>query len=238
LTFKLFDNIKLLKQLTTYNLKIIFAGKFFYFLLASFAVFILITGINLFDADWYPNEAEVYYLLLFPGLLLIFYPITYGIQNDTDTRMIELLFGIPNYRYKVWLLRLAIIYIIVLVILILLCILSAVALVPVSVTGMSVQLMFPVFFLGALSFMFSTIIRSGHGTAAIMAVLGLVVWISSGIFGESEWNIFLNPFDIPQTFSHLVWSEMLFYNRLYLLIGSVLALLAGLYKLQYREKFI
>jgi hypothetical protein len=103
---------------------------------------------------------------------------------------------------------------------------------------MSFQLMFPVFFLGAMGFMFSTVIRNGNGTAAVMVIIGLIVWISSGIFGQSEWNIFLNPFDLPSSYSAPVWLEMIFYNRLYLSIGTALAILAGLYKLQLREKFI
>ena len=57
-----------------------------------------VTAVNLFDADWYPDVAEAYSILLLSGLLLIFYPAAFGIQNDMDTRMIETLFGIPNYR--------------------------------------------------------------------------------------------------------------------------------------------
>jgi hypothetical protein len=228
----------LIRQLVSYNLRIIFANKFIYFLLASLGFFLLIAVINLFDPDWYPDEATIYDLLLFPGLLLIFYPSAFGIQNDVDSKMIEMLFGIPNYRYKVWLIRLAIIYLMVLSMLFVLCLLSSFFLVPVSVVSMSVQLMFPIFFLGALGFMFSTIIRNGNGTAAVMVILGLIVWISAGIFGQSEWNIFLNPFELPESFSAGLWLEMIFYNRLYLSVGIVLALLAGLYKLQDREKFI
>ena len=225
-------------QLVRYNLKIIFANKFIYFLLASFSIFLLIATINLFDTEWYPTESAVYYLLLFPGLLLIFYPSAFGIQNDMDTRMIEMLFGIPNYRYKVWLVRLMIIYVMVLAMLIFLCILSSLTLLPVSIFEMSFQLMFPIFFLGAFGFMLSTIIRNGNGTAAVMVIVGLIVWISSGIFGQSEWNVFLNPFQMPDSLSPLVWLEMLFYNRLYMFIGTLLAILAGLYKMQVREKFI
>jgi ABC-type Na+ transport system ATPase subunit NatA len=98
--------------------------------------------------------------------------------------------------------------------------------------------MFPIFFLGALGFLFSTLIRNGAGTAAVMVLIGLIVWISSGILGESEWNIFLNPYDMPDSLSPVVWLEMLFYNRLYLIIGSVLAILGALFRLQKREKFM
>ncbi len=217
---KLRNIILFTQQLVRYNLKIIFANKFIYFLLASFSIFLLIATINLFDTEWYPTESSVYYLLLFPGLLLIFYPSAFGIQNDMDSRMIEMLFGIPNYRYKVWLVRLVIIYVMVLAMLIFFSILSSLTLVPVSIFEMSFQLMFPIFFLGAFGFMLSTIIRNGNGTAAVMVIIGLIVWISSGIFGQSEWNMFLNPFQMPDSLSPLVWLEMLFYNRLYKLQSS------------------
>lgn len=235
---KILLKIAFIRQLVGYNLKIIFANKFLYFLVASFSIFILISVINLFDPDSYPNEGMVYDVMLFPGLLLIFYPTAFGIQNDVDTRMIEMLFGIPNYRYKVWFVRLAIIYLMVLVMLIILSMLSALVLYPVSVFTMSVQLMFPIFFLGALTFMFSTVVRNGNGTAALMVIIGLVFWISSGIFDESKWNIFLNPFDMPDSLSYVIWFEMLLYNRIYLLIGTILSILGGLLKLQTREKFI
>jgi len=207
-------------------------------LLAAVAFFLLIAIISLFDEDSYPDPATVYYLLLFPGLLLIFYPSAFGIQNDMDTRMIEMLFGIPNYRYKVWLMRLAIILLMVYLMLLLLGILSNVLMVPVSVFEMAMQLMFPVFFMGAVAFMFSTVIRNGNGTAGAMAIIGLIVWILSGVLGESEWNVFLNPYEMPATFSQELWVDMIFYNRLYLIIGTILAILAGLNRLQKRERFI
>jgi hypothetical protein len=98
--------------------------------------------------------------------------------------------------------------------------------------------MFPIFFLGALAFLISTLIRNGSGTAAIMILIGLFAWISSGFLGESEWNIFLNPYALPDSLSPVVWQEMIFYNRLYLVVGSILAILAALYRLQKREKFV
>ena len=228
----------LFTQLFKYNLKIVFANKFIFFLLGAFGFYMLIAIINLLDPESYFTKADVFNILLFPGLLIMFYPSTFGIQNDVDTRMIEVLFGIPNYRYKVWLLRLVIIFIVVYGFVILLGFISTLALMPVPIFELGLQLMFPIFFLGALGFLFSTLIRNGAGTAAVMVLIGLIVWISSGILGESEWNIFLNPYDMPDSLSPVVWIEMLFYNRLYLIIGSILSILAALFRLQKREKFM
>ena len=232
------DTIKLIQTIIRTNLKIIFANKFIYFLLAALGFYLLLVIIGLFDEDWYPEVEEVYYMLLFPGLLLIFYPTAFGIQNDMDSRMLEILFGIPNYRYKVWLIRLVIVLLVVYLMMVFLCYISVYTIMTVPVFEMAIQLMFPIFFLGCVNFMVSVLVRNGNGTAAIMVVIGLVFWISSGILDNSEWNIFLNPYDFPRDVYISVWDETIFYNRLYLAIGTVLAILAGLFRLQNREKFI
>lgn len=224
-------------KLVRYNLKIIFANKFIFFLIAAVIFFLFVTTITLFS-DSNPTEGSVYYLLIFPGLLLVFYPTTFGIQNDVDARMIEILFGIPNYRYKVWLVRMALIYIVVSLILIGLSLLSAFALVYIPIFEMVYQLMFPIFFLGCLAFMFSTLVRNGYGTAVVMVVIGLAFWISSGILQNSKWNIFLNPFQIPSEMNEAIWADITLNNRLYLTAGTVLTILYGLLNLQKREKFM
>jgi len=233
---KLKNSLDLAVRMSRYNLKIVFANKFVYFLLAAFVFFLGITAIIFFSSDSDPDASDVYNLLLFPGILLVFYPTAFGIQNDVDSRMIEILFGIPNYRYKVWLLRLALIWLIVIVFLAVLALLSSAALVPVPIARMIYHLMFPIFFLGCLSFMFSTLIRSGNGTAVVMVAIGMAFWISSGIIAQSRWNLFLNPFG--ESTNQVVWASTILKNRIYLAVGSILALLYGLMNLQKREKFI
>jgi len=230
--------LHLLWQMFQYNLKIIFANKFIYFLLGAVLFFLMITIIDLLDPESYFDEGNVYSLLLFPGLLIIFYPSTFGIQNDVDSRTIEVLFGIPDYRYKIWLVRLLIIFIVVYFFMVFLGIFSTLALIPIPVFEFSLQLMFPIFFLGSMGFMLSTVVRNGSGTAAIMVIIGMIFWVFSGILQENEWNIFLNPYAFPDYLNEAMWQDMLFYNRLYLVIGTILSILAGIYKLQNREKFI
>ena len=58
-------------RLVRYNLKIIFANKFIYFLAAGLGIFIFVTIVNLLDADAQPTEATVYWLLFLPGILLM-----------------------------------------------------------------------------------------------------------------------------------------------------------------------
>ena len=234
----IFNNlINIIIKQFNYSLRIIFANKFVYFFLAAVIFFLLVSVIHLFNTA-NAEVSDVYYLLLFPGLLLIFYPSAFGIQNDDDSGMLENIFAIPNYRYKVWLPRLAMIYLLVFLLLVFLTILSSFIFIMVPILEMVYQLMFPIFFLGSLAFALSTTIRNGTGTAIVMVVIGLLFWISSGILQNSERNIFLNPFDLPDEISEAIWKTVIANNRIYLLSGTILSILLGLFKLQKREKFI
>ncbi len=232
--------IELLGKMVQYNLKIIFAGKFFWFLLAAFGFF----AFFMFQQAWNRaeiNEGSIYNLLLFPCLLLIFYPVVFGIQNDEDNRILEIIFGIPNYRYKVWGVRMLMVYIANYFILVVFAYVARVLLYPVSIFEMAAQLIFPMLFFGNLAFMFSTITRSGNATAVIMIILGLLSFIlisSNSQAATSYWNVFLNPFSIPDNIHPMIWQNTILKNRLFLLVGSIVWLLIGFLNLQDREKFV
>lgn len=231
--------ISLLPRLVKYNLKIIFAGKFIWFLLAAFLFF----GFFIFQIAWNRSEANegvIYNILLYTGLLLVFYPVVFGIQNDEDSRILEILFGIPNYKYKVWGVRLLMIYVALFVLLIAFSWLATLLLYPVNPLEMAAQLMFPILFFGNLAFMFSTITRSGNGTAVLMIVLGFALMIFSNmdLIVRSFWNILLNPFTLPRNFLPVIWESTVLKSRIFLLTASIIWMLIGLLNLQKREKFV
>jgi hypothetical protein len=232
--------IDITNKIVRYNLKIIFAGKFFWFLLAAFVFF----AFFMFQQAWNRaeiNEGSIYGLLLFPCLLLIFYPVVFGIQNDEDNRILEIIFGIPNYRYKVWGVRILMIYIANYFILVVFAYIARILLYPVNPFEMAAQLIFPMLFFGNLAFMFSTITRSGNGTAVIMIVLGLLFFVfmnSNKQMANSYWNVFLNPFSIPNDIHPFIWQNTLLKSRLFLSIGGIIWLMIGFLNLQKREKFV
>lgn len=103
---------------------------------------------------------------------------------------------------------------------------------------MTLQVMLPVIFLGIMAFMLSTIVRSGNGTAVVMIVFGLIFLILNGPLSKSQWNVFLNPFNMPRTVNEMTWALITFKNRIILITGSIIFLLVALYNLQKREKFM
>lgn len=224
-------------QMTRYNLKIIFANRFIWFLIGAVAFYIGLTLIYVFTEDVSRVE-DLYGVFVFCGILLVFYPAVFGIQNDQDARTIEILFGIPNYRYKVWLVRIALIYIITFVIMLAFASLSSFLIIPMPVFAVTYHVLFPVFFLGVMSFMISTLVRNGNGTAVLMIIFGLFFLILQEPLETSKWNVFLNPFSTPDDISESAWSNIVRDNRIILFTSIIVFLLTGLFNLQKREKFI
>jgi len=220
-----------------YNLKIVFGNKFVYFLGASLIFYLLITSISLFGAESVSVEG-VYYQLMFPAFLLIFFPTSYGIQNDEDARMLEILFGIPDYRYKIWLVRLVMAFVMVFWFLFTMANLSNVLLINVPIWEMTLRLMIPVSLFGMLGFFFSTVVKNGNGTAVIVVIIGLLVWFISAFLESSPWNVFLNPFKFPSDMSEIVWESVVSKHMRTWLVVALVAGLWGLLNLQKREKFI
>jgi hypothetical protein len=220
-----------------YNLRIIFANRFVWFLAGSVLFYLGLSVIYVFSND-VSRMKDLYGVFLFSGILLIFYPSVFGIQNDQDARTIEILFGIPNYRYKVWLVRIVLIFAIAFLIMLVFTWLSSVLIVKFRFVDMTAQVMIPVLFLGVMAFMLSTVVRNGNGTAVIMIIFGLFFMILSDALYRSQWNVFLNPYDPPYDVNEATWAIITLKNRIILITGSIVFLLTALYNLQKREKFM
>lgn len=231
------QSIKTIGKLFRYNQKIIFANKFIYFLLSAIAYFLIVSTVSLFQNEVF-DKALLFSILLIPGLLLIFYPSCFGIQNDQDSKIIEILFGIPNYRYKVWLIRLLMIYIITALILLLLSLISTILLLDINPLKLVFNLMFPIILCGNIAFLFSTFTRSGSGTAVIMIILGFIAFIIQSAIEYNKWNIFLNPYLEIEEINPLIWQNTILNNHLILSVIATVCLMIGLLNLQSRERYI
>ena len=223
---------------SSFNLKIIFGGRFLWFLLTSFLLFAYFVCSSLWRGE-IPTDEMMYSHLFFPALLLVFYPATFGIQNDADNRILEILFGIPGYMYKVWLSRLLLIYVIVFVMLVIYSLIAYILVYPISPLGMAYHLMYPVLFMGGLSFYLSTVTRNGNATALLIIILGIaMIFLRGSLFRDTMWDISLTPYHIPENIHPVIWESTVMKNRLFLGIGTLVFTLLALLNLQKREKFI
>lgn len=234
---KIKNTIILIYYMIVYNLRIIFANKFVWFLTGSILFWMGLSVIYVFSND-VSRMRDLYFVFLISGLLIIFYPSVFGIQSDQDARTIEILFGIPDYRYKVWFVRIVLIFAIAFLIMIVFTLLSSVLIVRFRFMNMTAQVMAPVIFLGVLAFALSTVIRNGNGTAVVMIIIGMIFMIMSDPLRKSQWNLFLNPYEPPYDVNEAAWAIIIAKNRIILSVGSVIFLLLALFNLQKREKFM
>ncbi len=229
--------LKTIYLLSRYNLKIIFGGKYLVFVIISLLLFIYF----MFNSAYYGNELNetaVYSNILLPALLLIFYPTVYGLQKDEESKILEILFCIPNYMYKVWLVRLLFVFVGTFFITLFFSYVAHLLLCPVEIIKMSSQVMFIVFFFGSLAFFLSTAVKSGNGTAVVLVFLYAVIAIIGQAFENSMWNVLINPFK-ESTYIHPdVWQQVITNNRLFLVVASFGFLLMALNNLQRREKLL
>ncbi len=234
-TFK--DYWILVSKMIEYNLKIIFSNKFIWFLLGAILFFLGMAVVYVLQTS-VSDIGEFYGVFIFCGVLLIFYPTVFGIQNDQDAKTIEILFGIPDYRYKVWLVRIVLMFVIAFLIMLAFSYMASLMIIRFHVFQMTFQVMIPVVFLGMMSFMMSTVIRNGNGTAVVMIIIGIVFMFLGDVIYRSPWNIFHNPFNPAYNVTESAWAVITLKSRLFLACGSVLFLLAALLNLQRREKFM
>jgi len=234
---KILSFLTLIISIIKFNFRIIFANRFIWFMLGSIAFYVILS-LNYVLTESTMKIEDMYGILLFSGILIVFYPTVFGIQNDQDARTIEILFGIPNYRYKVWLVRTVMIFLLAFIMVLIYASLSAYLIARFNILAMASQVMFPILFLGTMAFMLSTLIRNGNGTAVTMIVFGLLFMILADPLEKSRWNVFLNPFAVPTDVSDVAWKSIAFDNRIFMASGILLFLLYALFNLQKREKFM
>ena len=226
-------------KLCMYNMRIIFAGKFIWFLLVGLVLFFFLM-FSAASRGTTLSHGMVYSQLIIPGLLLVFYPSCFGIQNDADHRILELLFGIPNYMYKVWLFRLFMIYVEVYLILVVYAFLARILLYPVAPFLMAAQLMIPVMLFGNMAFLYSTLIRNGNA-AAVLSVLTVILALILGnvpLVENKVWDVTINPYEEPENINAAIWGVILLKNRIMMVVAGIIFLMSGLLGLQNRCKFL
>lgn len=184
----LFGLAQLIARVIKLNFRIVFANKFIWFLVASIGFYILLSAIYIFNESQMKME-DMYGILLFCGILIIFYPAVFGIQNDQDARTIEILFGIPNYRYKVWLVRILMMFLLAFIAVAVFATISSTLIVRFRILNMTSQVMIPILLMGTMAFMASTFIRNGNGTAVVMIIFGLLFFALSDAIEQSRWNV-------------------------------------------------
>ena len=230
-------SLKKLYELISANLFIIFNNKLVYFILISLGVYLLSLGGYVFS-DTPIYKQDIHDMLVLSGILFAFFPATYSIQQEQDNRSLELILTLPNSRFSVWLFRFVLLLSITFLFLYFLALPWGYFIDDYHSLWIAIHSLMPVLFLASIAFLLSVVIRNGNGAATVVIIVGLVMWILSGILPYHVSNIFLSPYDIPENIPWELWKSMLLKNRLLILSLSLFFCATSLLLLQKREKFL
>ena len=143
----IYQNIKL-------NQKFIFSQRFFFFFSGILVYFIIFCLVNYFksSAERIGEGGIFIWLLSVPGIALVFYPSMSLVTSETENRTIEMIFSTADSRYKVWLTRIAVLYLFVAFIIFILCSLSFVFISDFPFMGYFFHSLFPAIFISKSKF--------------------------------------------------------------------------------------
>ncbi len=231
------NGLKNIFKLAQYNFKILFGGRYIIFIILALLLFVF----QVFNAAYYGaslSESVVFENLIYPSMLLIFYPATYGIQKDSECKILEIFFCIPNYMYKVWLLRLVFVIIACLLDIMLFGLLSHLLLCPVDILLMTYHVMFIVLLFGSMALFLSTVIKSGNGVAVVLiGIFGLLISLGES-YSNTMWDIMLNPYVELDSIHPDIWAKRVSNSRILLGTCSIGLILMSLNNLRMRERML
>lgn len=218
--------------------KILFAGKFYIFLILAVVWDVICVILGHVFHDPMPLEAVFYVMNLVPMLILALYLSMTLVSYEKENVTIEALFSVPGSPYKVWLYKLAVQFIMLFFVQMLFALISFYFMTDFDIEVMVSHVFVIVFCVANLNFFLSTLLKSGYaaGLLTVVVLLFFIPW--SGFFASSFWNFYMNPFMKPGDLGIDIWNERLLYNKAGVLFIGLVFMYFGLSKLRNREPFI
>ncbi|MFC1562927.1 hypothetical protein ACFL4Z_02625 [candidate division KSB1 bacterium] len=190
------------------------------------------------SAERIGGEGIFMWLLIIPGIALVFYPSMSLVTSEIENRTIEMIFCTADSRYKVWLARIFTLHFFVAFIIFVLCSLSFVFISDFPFLGYFFHSLFPLIFLSSLIIMLSVILKSGNAGGLVSLLVIMFLMITYQPLSSTKFNLFMNPYFKFQGIDYSSWAVTVWYNRIGILVLSGLMIYYSLFRLNKREKYI
>jgi len=222
------------------NEKFIFSQRFLFFFGGVLLYFIIFCVVNYFksSAERIGEGGIFMWLLIIPGIALIFYPSMSIITSEIENRTIEVIFSTADSRYRVWLARIFTLYLSLALIIFVLCGLSFIFISDFPFWGSFFHSLFPPIFISSVIIMLSVIFGSANAAGLVSLIIILFLFIIYEPLSSTGFNLFLNPYIKPPNIDYKLWGNIIWYNRIGILILSGFMLYYSMFKLNKREKYI
>jgi hypothetical protein len=220
--------------------KVLFSGKFYYFVgLVILWVAFFIVIFHFVDDSGIFSQAEIFYVLNFvPMLVMAIYVSMTLVTFEKDNFTIETMFSVPGSPYKVWSYKLVVMYIILIFLQMTLILMSYLFIADFQISVMFLHAFVPIFFIANLNFYFSTVLKSGIA-AGLVTLIVLFFFFLIGVDNDDwVWFLYLSPYNKPFDLDIMIWNERLLYNKIGVASLGIVFMYRGLSRLRNREPFI
>jgi ABC-type transport system involved in multi-copper enzyme maturation permease subunit len=234
------DKLKTAWEILRAQAQIIFSRKFVWFIagILTFFVIVYIGNYNEGLDDRITQDGILPLLLEFPLVVLAVFFNMQLIAGEKDNRTLEILFTTAGSRYKVWVLRMGTVNLMLLLIALLLSTLSFFAIADIDLLATAVHGWVPAFFIGALTFYFSVLFRSGFGAGMVSAILLILIFMFHDALDDTKYILFFNPFDVPRRVDPETWSLWMWQNRIFLILAGLSLQFFALRGMENRERLL
>jgi len=234
------ENIKTLFSLIKLNTKVLFSNKFLYFLIGIFLYFGVVCTINYFTdpGDYIKGEHIYIAVLLVPMIILTVFLSALIVPSEIESNTIESLFSVSGSIYKVWIIKIVVMYISLSLLLLILEILSYFMIADFPILKNFVMSLFPLYFIGGMTFFFASKYRSTGVAGIISGIVLLIFMFLAEPLEHSRFFLYLNPMITPRDINNYVWTRTVIENRIGMVIFGSFFYYLGLSRLKFKEKYI
>ncbi|MFC1724393.1 hypothetical protein ACFL4T_02110 [candidate division KSB1 bacterium] len=233
-------DLKTIFALSVLNIKLLFTNKFFYFILGIILYFGFVCTINYFSdpGDSMPGYAIYIALIFIPMSVLTVFLSAYMLPGEMENNTLESLFSISGSIYKVWIIKISVMYIAISIMILILEILSYFMIADFPFFYTFFMSLFPLYFIGGLTFYFAVKFKSYAAAGILTGIIMILISFVTEPLQFSKFFLYINPIAKPRDINNYVWTRTLVENRVGMLVFGSLLYYLGLNKLKFREKFM
>lgn len=188
--------------------------------------------------DGFSVEQALHILIEAPGTVLAIYLAMDLVAGERDKDTLEILFSTSASHYTTWGIRLGAVFIVLLLTILTMSLLAYFLFAEFPYLWGGLNAFLPAFFIGCLTFFFSTTCKSGNAAGMLSLGTLVVILLTAGVLENTGYFLFLNPLVTPMGVDEVDWVEKAFYNRFGIFcLGGILIFFA-LKKMENRERML
>lgn len=194
-------------------------------------------------AVWRPSDGfsvgqALHILIEAPGTVLAIYLTMDLVAGERDRDTLEILFSTSTSHYTTWGIRLGAVYVLLFFTILMMSIFSYFFFAEFPYLWGGINAFLPAFFIGSLTFFFSTTCKSGNAAGMLSLGTLVIILLTASTLQNTGYFLFLNPFVTPMGVDEVDWVEKALYNRIGVIFLGGILLLLSLMKMKHREDIL